>query len=72
MHKNGGGVLAVGEENRKMTLKSYHEKLLNVDFVWDQNRFFGTDPIEEELKGCGTIRINFRRGKNQQVKQELT
>ena len=37
MHKNNYGVLKVSDEDKKLTWKSYHEKLLNPAFAWDRN-----------------------------------
>lgn len=53
MHKNGGGVLVVGEEDRKITLKNYHEKLLNADFVWVQNSFLAQIKLTKNKKAAG-------------------
>ena len=33
--RNDDGVLAVGDENKKIAWKNYLEKLLNTEFSWD-------------------------------------
>lgn len=43
--KNNDGVLAVGDEDKKMAQESYHEKLLNTEFVWDRNYLPEADKV---------------------------
>ena len=35
--KSNDGVLEVDDEDKKIAWKSYHEKLLNIEFTWVKN-----------------------------------
>ena len=43
--RNYDGVLAVIDENMKLDWKSYHEKLLNTMFAWDESSFSHSDTV---------------------------
>ena len=43
--RNDDSVLAVGDEYKKVDLKSYHEKLLNTDLAWDRNSLSQVDIV---------------------------
>ena len=36
--RNDDGVLALSEDDNKIAVKNYHEKL-NTEFAWDKNNF---------------------------------
>ena len=38
--RNDDGLLAVSDEDKKIAWKSYHEKLLNTEFAWNNNSLF--------------------------------
>ena len=43
--RDDNGVLAVSDEDKKMTWKSYHEKLSNTQFAWDRNSLSQADTV---------------------------
>ena len=35
--RNDDGVLAVSDEDKKIDWRSYHERILNIEFAWNEN-----------------------------------
>ena len=66
---NYDGVLAVTYEDKKIAWKSYHEKLLNTDFAWDQNILFQVDTVSSVLHliDKDMIRKSISQMKNRKV-----
>ena len=60
------GVLAVGDEDKKIAWKSYHEKLLNTEFVLDRNSLSHTDTVGgvTSLKNKKMVRESITKAKN--------
>ena len=70
-------MLTVSDEDKKIALKSYHEKLSKTEFDWDRNDLFKADIISSVLclmvreslskvkneEGCRTISFNIKNGK---------
>ena len=60
------GMLAVSDEDKKIAWKSYHEKLLNTDFVLDRNSLSHTDTVGgvTSLKNKEMVRESILKAKN--------
>ena len=47
------GVLTVSDLDEKTAWKSYYEKLLNTEFLWDRNSLFQADIISDAPRLIG-------------------
>ena len=43
--RNGDGVLAVTDEDKKIAWKIYHEKFLNTELAWDGKSLYQVDTV---------------------------
>ena len=68
--KNVNGMLKISDEDKKITLKSYHEKLLHTELACNGNSFPGADTvcdvpclIDRDMVRESIIKMKSRKGK---------
>ena len=69
MFRNDDGRLAVSNEDKKIALKNYHEKLMNRSFSWNSNSLSQANKVSDRpcLKNKDIVRESVSKLKNRKA-----